>query len=54
MNEGTQILDNVIYSYTTKNGVTCYTPSSSFAHSRAMTHGTEHVYIVKLSTEEKN
>jgi len=54
MNEGTQILDNVIYTYITKNGVTCYTPSSSFAHSRAMANGTEHVYIVKSTTEEKN
>ena len=54
MNEGTQILDNVIYSYISKNGVKCYTPNSSFAHSRATTHGTEYVYIIKLSTEEKN
>lgn len=53
MNEGTQIIDNEIYSYKTKEGLTCYTPNSSFAFSRAQAHGTENVYIEKVESEEK-
>jgi hypothetical protein len=52
MNEGTQIIDNEIYSYKTKDGLTCYTPNASFAVSRAEAHGTENVYVEKLETEE--
>jgi hypothetical protein len=53
MNEGTQIIDNTIYSYKTKDGVMCYTPNANFAVSRAITHGTENVYVEKSETEEK-
>lgn len=53
MNEGTQIIDNVIYSYKTKEGLTCYTPSANFASSRAFAHGTENVYVEHYQTEEK-
>ena len=52
MNEGTQIIDNTIYSYKTKDGVTCHTPNASFAISRANAHGTDNVYAEKLETEE--
>ena len=52
MNEGTQIIDNVIYSYKTKEGVMFYTPNANFAVSRATTHGTEDVYAEKVVTEE--
>jgi hypothetical protein len=52
MNEGTQIIDNAIYSYKTKDGVVCHTPNADFAHSRATAHGTENVYIEKVETEE--
>lgn len=53
MNEGTQIIDNAIYSYKTKDGLTCHTPNADFASSRALTHGTENVYIEQYQTEEK-
>ena len=52
MNEGTQILENEIYSYKTKDGLTCYTPNASFAVSRALAHGTENVYVEKVETQE--
>jgi hypothetical protein len=52
MNEGTQIIDNTIYSYKTKDGVICHTPNANFAISRANVHGTENVYVEKLETEE--
>ena len=52
MNEGTQIIDNAIYSYKTKDGVTCHTPNANFAHSRSIAHGTENVYVEYASTEE--
>jgi hypothetical protein len=52
MNEGTQTIDNAIYSYKTKEGLTCYTPNVNFAHSRAIAHGTEDVYVEYTSTEE--
>lgn len=53
MNEGTQIIENAIYSYKTKDGLTCYTPNVNFANSRAIAHGTEDVYIEIQKTEEK-
>ena len=52
MNEGTQIIDNEIYSYKTKDGLKCYTPNPNFADSRAIFHGTEDVYIEFFKTEE--
>jgi len=52
MNEETQIIDNAIYSYKTKNGVICHTPNANFAISRANAHGTDNVYVEKLETEE--
>ena len=52
MNEGTQIIDNAIYSYKTKSGLVCHTPNPSFAESRAIAHGTEDVYIEIYKTEE--
>lgn len=52
MNEGTQIIDNAIYSYKTKDGVICHTPSANFAHSRSIDHGTEDVYVEIIPTEE--
>ena len=53
MNEGTQIIDNTIYSYKTKDGVMCHTPNANFAVSRAITHGTENVYVEQSETEKK-
>ena len=52
MNEGTQITENEIYSYKTKEGIVCYTPNANFAHSRSISHGTENVYVEYFSTEE--
>lgn len=53
MNEGTQTIDNAIYSYKTKDGLKCYTPNPGFAQSRSIAHGTEDVYIEMFTTEEK-
>ena len=52
MNEGTQIIENAIYSYKTKSGIVCYTPNANFAHSRSVAHGTEDVYVEYPQTEE--
>lgn len=52
MNEETQITENAIYSYKTKDGLTCHTPNANFAHSRSIVHGNEDVYVEYTSIEK--
>jgi hypothetical protein len=52
MNEETQIVENLIYSYITKNNVRCYTPNGIFASTRAVNHETYNVYEELVQKEE--
>ena len=52
MNEGTQVVENLIFSYRNQDGLMCYTPNSIFAQARATQHGTENVFVEVVPTEE--
>lgn len=48
MSEGTEVLENVIFSYIGKNGVRFYTPNANLAQTRANFYETYSVYITKV------
>lgn len=51
MSEGTQVLDNLIFSYIGKNGVRFYTPNPNLAQARANFYETYSVYVTKVGEE---
>ena len=42
-----EIVENVIYWYTNKEGIKCYTPNCQFAHKQAELYGTHDVFIIQ-------
>jgi hypothetical protein len=52
MSEGTQVLDNLIFSYVGKNGIRFYTPNPNLAQARANYYETYNVYVTKVEEVE--